>query len=133
MDQPTFWQNPENNIVMKNGVSPTCQQSFVSIAPSFVPLLAITSLFLLENNIFLKFTSGLSQENYEIAHFDTEAKNYTKSIVYMDKWGHLHLLFFFKETLNFKVSLKKTVINNLGKTMCKYNKIFCGSAVVKVS
>ena len=43
-----FWGggggDPKNNIGMKRGVSSTCQQSFVSLAPIFVSLLALTSL-----------------------------------------------------------------------------------------
>ena len=50
----------------------------------------------------------------------------------MDDWANPHTLSFFKETLNFKVSLIMA-INNLGKKMCKYNKTFHGSAVLKVS
>ena len=87
---------------MKKGVFPTCEQIFVSLAPLFVPLLAITSLFLLENSLFLKFTSGLTQAKCGLAHFDTYAKSYTKSIVYMDNWANPHILSFFKEILNFK-------------------------------
>ena len=59
---------------MKKGVSPTCEQSFVSMAPLFDPLLAITSLCLLENSLFLKFTNGLIQAKYGLAHFDTLSK-----------------------------------------------------------
>ena len=52
----------------------------------------------------------------------------------MGNWANLHILSFFKETLYLNVSLqKKTVINNLGEKMCKYNNIFRGSAVLKVS
>ena len=69
MGQPTFWGNPENNKGIKKGVSPTCEQIFVSLAPLFVPLLPITSLRLLENSLFLKFTSGLIQAKCGLAHF----------------------------------------------------------------
>ena len=51
----------------------------------------------------------------------------------MDNWANPHIVSFFKEMLKFKVSPYKTVIYNFGKKMYKYNKIFCGSAVLKVS
>ena len=103
---------------MKKGVSPTCGQSFVSLASLSVPLLAITSLWLLENSLFLKFTSGLNQAKCGLAYFNISAKSYTKSIVYMDNWANSHIILLFKEMLNFKVSPKK-VINNLGKNAQK--------------
>ena len=56
-----FGEIIKNNVGMKKGVSPTCEQSFVSLGPLFVPLLAISSLCLLENSLLLKFTSGLTQ------------------------------------------------------------------------
>ena len=40
--------NLENKVGTKKGVSPTCEQSLVSLAPYFVPFLAITSLCLLK-------------------------------------------------------------------------------------
>ena len=46
-----FLGNQENNLGMKRGVSPTCEQSVVSLAPLFLLLLEMTSLFLLENSV----------------------------------------------------------------------------------
>ena len=118
----------------KEGVTPACEQGFVSLAPLFGPLLAITSLCLLENSLFFKFTSGLTQSQCGLAHIDTQAISITESIVYTNNWAnpHNYIIGFFLETFNFKVSLKKTVINYLGKINCKCHTIFHGSAVLKV-
>ena len=36
-------------------------------------------------------------------------------MVYMDNWDNPNMLSFFKEKLNFKVTLNKTVTNNFGQ------------------